>query len=90
MTKAQLVAHAADAAGVTKKAAAEVIEAFLAAIVSTVKKGDSISLTGFGTFSRAARKERMGVNPQTGAKIKIPARKVPKFSAGKDFRESVR
>ena len=90
MTKAEIVAHAASAAGVTKKAAGDVVDAFLMAVVSTVKKGDSITLTGFGTYSRAARKARTGVNPQTRAKITIPARKVPKFSAGKAFREAVR
>jgi nucleoid DNA-binding protein len=58
--------------------------------VKTVKKGGKVALVGFGTFSSGKRKARIGRNPQTGAAIKIPARKVPKFSAGKSFKDAVK
>jgi DNA-binding protein HU-beta len=61
----------------------------LSIIKNTVKKQD-VTLIGFGTFSKSKRKARMGRNPQTGKEIKIAARTVPKFKAGKDFKESVR
>ncbi|MEI6462510.1 MAG: HU family DNA-binding protein [bacterium] len=90
MNKADLVAHVASKTGATKKLAAESVEAVLAAVTSSLKKGDSVTLTGFGTFKVVARKARTGRNPQTGATIKIPATKVPRFSAGKALKESVR
>jgi DNA-binding protein HU-beta len=61
----------------------------LSIIKKTVKK-DDVTLIGFGTFTRSKRKARMGRNPQTGKEIKIAARTVPKFKAGKDFKETVR
>ncbi len=62
----------------------------LSIIKSTVKKGQDVTLIGFGTFSKAKRKARMGRNPQTGKALKIPAMSVPKFKAGKDFKDLVR
>jgi DNA-binding protein HU-beta len=58
--------------------------------VKAVKKGGKVALVGFGTFSVSKRKARTGRNPQTGATMKIPARKVPKFSAGKAFKDAVK
>jgi DNA-binding protein HU-beta len=63
--------------------------AFLNAVTKSLKKGDKLTLTGFGTFSVSNRKARMGRNPQTGEAIKIKAAKVPKFSAGKGLKEAV-
>jgi DNA-binding protein HU-beta len=76
--------------GATKKMAGEAVEAVLGAVKSSLKKGDSVTLTGFGTFKVVSRKARTGRNPQTGATIKIPAAKVPRFSAGKALKEAVR
>ncbi len=76
-------------ANMTKVQANEAIDSFTSAVVTTLKKGDKVTLIGFGTFSVTARAARNGRNPQTGATIKIKARKVPKFKAGKDFSESI-
>ena len=89
MTKADLVASMADAAGVSKAVAEKALNGFISAIGKSLKKGDKIALTGFGTFSVSNRKARMGRNPQTGEAIKIKAAKVPKFSAGKSLKEAV-
>ena len=90
MNKATLVDYVAGKTGLTKKAVSEAVEALVEAVVSTVKKGDTVTLTGFGTFKASKRKARNGRNPQTGAAIKIPARTVPVFRPGKEFREKVR
>ncbi len=89
MNKAELIEQIAKDAGITKKQANESLESFTGAVVSTLKKGETVTLVGFGTFSVTARAARNGRNPQTGARIKIKARKVPKFKAGKDFSESI-
>ena len=89
MTKADLVASMADAAGVSKAVAEKALNGFISAIGKSLKKGDKIALTGFGTFSVSNRKARMGRNPQTGEQIKIKAAKVPRFSAGKTLKEAV-
>ncbi len=85
MNKAELIDKIAKDAGVTKVQANDALDAFTAAVVSTLKKGDRVTLVGFGTFSVSDRAARNGRNPQTGAVIKIKARKVPKFKAGKEF-----
>ncbi|HEX9804836.1 MAG TPA: HU family DNA-binding protein [Candidatus Dojkabacteria bacterium] len=90
MNKAQLVDHIAGATGLTKKSVSDVLEAFMDGVMKTVKKGDSVTLTGFGTFKASKRSARTGRNPQTGATIKIPARTVPVFKAGKAFRDMVK
>ena len=90
MTKAELVEKAAKDAGISKAAAAEALDSFIDSVVKSVKKGNKVALVGFGTFSVSKRKARTGRNPQTGAAIKIPARKVPKFSAGKTFKDAVK
>jgi DNA-binding protein HU-beta len=89
MTKQELVAKMATDASVTKKAAEEALNSFMKAVKSELKKGKSVTLIGFGTFSVSQRKARKGRNPQTGAEIKIPARKVPVFKAGKGLKDAV-
>ncbi|MEW6054406.1 MAG: HU family DNA-binding protein [Nitrospirota bacterium] len=90
MTKADLIAKMAAASGCTKACAAKALEGALTAIFKAVKKGEKVSLVGFGTFSLAKRKARTGRNPRTGATMKIAARKLPKFSAGKAFKDAVK
>jgi DNA-binding protein HU-beta len=85
MNKAELIDKMAKDAGITKTQANEALDSFTSAVVSTLKKGDRVTLVGFGTFSVSERAARNGRNPQTGATIKIKARKVPKFKAGKEF-----
>ncbi len=82
MNKSELIEQVADAAGLTKKTAADAVEATLGAITKALTKKDRVTLIGFGTFLVRARKARVGINPKTRAKIKIPARKVPAFVAG--------
>ena len=89
MNKAELIEQIAKDAGITKKQANEAVDSFTSSVVATLKKGDKVTLVGFGTFSVTARAARNGRNPQTGTTIKIKARKVPKFKAGKDFSESI-
>ncbi len=89
MNKAELIDQIAKDAGITKVQAGEALEAFTGAVVSTLKKGDKVTLVGFGTFSVAQRAARNGRNPQTGEVIKIKASKTPKFKAGKEFAEKV-
>lgn len=91
MTKQDLIAHLATTAGVTKKQSAMMLEAFMDAVTTSLKKGDTLTLTGFGTFKVTNRAARTGVNPRNPTeKIAIPASKVPSFKAGKKLRESVR
>ncbi|HSO08081.1 MAG TPA: HU family DNA-binding protein [Pelomicrobium sp.] len=89
MSKADLVEVAAKAAGISKTAAAEAINAAMDAVVSNVAKGNRVTLVGFGSFESRKRKARTGKNPATGASIKIPARTVPAFSAGQAFKDAV-
>ena len=90
MTKADLIAQVAREAKITKTAAARAIDAIAESITKDLKKRGRITLTGFGTFSVANRKARTGRNPRTGQEILIPARKTPKFTAGKALKEAVR
>jgi len=85
MTKADLVGVMAKEADITKAAAALALDAYVDAVTKELKKGGKLSLVGFGTFSVSKRKAREGRNPQTGAAIKIPAKKVVKFKAGKEL-----
>lgn len=85
MNKAELIEKIAKDAGVTKVQANDVLDSFTNAITNTLKKGDRVTLVGFGTFAVSERAARNGRNPQTGAIIKIKARKAPKFKAGKHF-----
>ncbi len=91
MTKQDLVNTAANKAGVTKKAAAEVLDAVLDAVTASLKKGQNVTITGFGTFRVSKRAARTGVNPRNPSqKIKIPAMKLPAFKAGKSLKDAVR
>jgi DNA-binding protein HU-beta len=89
MNKGELVDAIADKANVTKKEADATLSAILETILETVAEGDKVSLVGFGTFEVRDRQARDGRNPKTGEVIKIPATKVPGFSAGKGFKERV-
>ena len=87
MNKAQLVEQLAAEVNITKADCERVIDTAIEAIKKSVKKGDDVTLVGFGTFTRAKRKARTGRNPQTGEAIKVPACTVPKFRPGKAFKE---
>ena len=82
MNKMELVAAVAAEAGLTKAQAQKAVEATVDAIAGALKGGDKVQLVGFGTFSVVEKAAREGVNPATGAKIQIPAKKVAKFKAG--------
>lgn len=90
MTKKELVELVAKKANLTNKAAKETIRVFLNAIKDSLKRGEKVVLTGFGTFSLRNRKTRKGRNPKTGAAITIPARRAPGFTPGKSLKKSVR
>jgi len=85
MNKAELIAKVADDAGITKTQANAALDSFVEAVTKTLKGGGKVTLVGFGTFSVSKRAARNGRNPQTGAVIKIKARKVAKFKAGKEL-----
>jgi DNA-binding protein HU-beta len=89
MNKGDLIKELAKVAG-TKKDAAAAINSILRAITKALKKGDKVTLIGFGTFSVTKRAARKGRNPQTGKEIKIAARKVPKFTPGKGLKAAVK
>ena len=89
MSKQELVDHVAKSAGLSKKDAEAALSSFIDGVKSALKKGDSVTLVGFGTFSVSHRGARTGRNPQTGATLQIPARKVPVFKAGKGLKETV-
>lgn len=89
MNKEELVQAIAKETKLTQKAISEVLAATVDTIQATVKKGDKVTLVGFGTFERRNRAARTGRNPQTGKEIKIAAKKVPAFSAGKKFKNAV-
>ena len=89
MNKAQLIDEVAKVT-CSKKEAGLAVGATLAAIQKSLKKGDTVTLVGFGTFGVTKRKARKGRNPQTGAAIKIAAKKVPVFKAGKGLKDAVK
>lgn len=89
MNKNDLIAAAADKAGITKSQAADAVDAVFDAITSTLRNGGDVRLVGFGTFAVSHRKATMGRNPATGAPISIPASNVPKFKAGKQLKDAV-
>ena len=89
MNKEELVQEISKKAKVTQKEAAEVLSGLVETIQKTVSKGEKVTLVGFGTFEARKRAARTGRNPQTGKEIKIAAKTVPAFSAGKKFKEMV-
>ncbi len=89
MTKADLIGKMAAGAKISKAAAAKALDALIDGVKGSLKKEEKVTLVGFGTFSVSKRKARKGRNPRTGKEIKIPARKVPKFTAGKAFKDAV-
>lgn len=90
MTKADLIEKVVKDSGVTKAAAEEVLKAILSTISKSLKKGEPVSLIGFGTFSVGKRAARIGRNPQTGAALKIKASKTAKFKAGKALKDAIK
>ena len=89
MTKADLVNAIAEQAGLSKADAEKALKAFTGAVTNALVAEEKVSLVGFGTFDVGKRAARTGKNPQTGAKIKIPAAKTPKFKAGKALKDAV-
>ena len=89
MNKGDLVNEVAKVVG-TKKEAQAAVDRVFSSITNALRKGDVVTLVGFGTFKVQERKARTGRNPQTGAPIHIAARKVPKFAAGKAMKDAVR
>ena len=90
MTKAELIEKMAKDAGITKAAATDALNSFTDGITKALKKKDGkVTLVGFGTFQKVRRKARKGRNPQTGEAIKIKAKNVVKFKAGKKLQDSI-
>nr|WP_162255120.1 HU family DNA-binding protein [Rhizobacter sp. Root1221] len=89
MNKTELIEHLASKHELTKAEAGRILETLLDAVVTNVKKGNAVTLPGFGSFKQHARAARNGVNPSTGAKIKIAAAKLPKFTPGAGFKAAV-
>ena len=90
MTKKDLIAVVSKKANLTNKAAKDAVQAFITSIRDSLKRGDKVVITGFGTFSVRNRVERVGRNPKTGEKITISSRKAPGFTPGKTLKRAVR
>jgi DNA-binding protein HU-beta len=91
MSKQDLIDAIANAAGITKRAAGDALEAFIDHVTKNLKKGENVTVTGFGTFKVSSRAARQGVNPRNPSqRISIPAMKVPTFKAGKTLKDAVR
>lgn len=90
MNKSQLVEQIAQATSLSKANVEGILNCTIDSIRKAVKKGDDVTLVGFGTFTKSKRKARTGRNPQTGQEIKIPAMTVPKFRPGREFKDAVR
>ena len=89
MNKSQLIAAVSSDSGLSKVDSARAVESMLDTVTRTLKKGDEVSITGFGKFSVVKRAARQGVNPRTGERVKIKASKAPKFSAGATLKQAV-
>jgi len=90
MTKAELITSIGKEAKISKASAEKTLNAFTSSVTKVLKKGDKLTLTGFGTFSVAKRRARTGRNPQTGKEIKIPATRVAKFKPGNLLKSAVK
>ena len=89
MNKGELVAAMAKDAGISRAEAQAAMDSFLDNISGALKQGDKVTLVGFGTFAVSDRAARTGRNPQTGKPIKIPAKRVPRFTAGKALKDAI-
>ena len=90
MTKQEFVDQVADRAGLSKKDAAEAVDAFLGTVEDALKRGSDVTFSGFGKFSVSQRSARVGRNPATGEKIQIAASRVPRFTAGAGLKKAVK
>ena len=90
MNKQEIVAKIAKDCGLSKTAAAATVDSLIDGIVKSLKKGQSVTFVGFGTFKTSMRKARTARNPQTGASIKVPKRRVARFTAGTALKKAVR
>src|SRR5690606_35779629 len=90
MNKQDLIAKIAKDADLSKAAAAAAVDSFIDGITRALKKGDPVTFVGFGTFKTTVRKARTGRNPQTGAAVKIPKRRVVRFTAGKALKAAIK
>jgi len=90
MTKDELIEKVSSGAGLSKADAGRALNTFIGSVTSALKKGQSVTLVGFGTFKVSKRKARKGRNPRTGEVINIKATKVPRFSAGKSLKDAVK
>jgi DNA-binding protein HU-beta len=89
VNKTELIEHIAKEADISKAAAGRALEAIIGGVRITLKKGGTVSLVGFGSFSVTKRAARMGRNPSTGAEIKIKSSKIPKFRPGKALKDAL-
>ena len=88
--KKELTEVISESTGYSKKEISSIIDAFVSTTIETLAKGESVALIGFGSFAPVKRAARIGINPAKGTKMEIPARVVPKFKAGKAFRDAVK
>lgn len=89
MNKTELIEHISAKSDISKAAATRALASIIDAVKKTLKKGDTVTLVGFGTFSATKRAARMGRNPRTGVALKIKAAKVPRFKAGKGLKDAL-
>lgn len=89
MNKTELIEHIATKSDISKAAATRALASIIEAVKKTLKKGDTVTLVGFGTFSVSKRAARTGRNPRTGTPLKIKAAKVPRFKAGKGLKDAL-
>ncbi|HUH08490.1 MAG TPA: HU family DNA-binding protein [Egibacteraceae bacterium] len=89
MNKTELIDAVAGKADVSKAAVAKTVDSLIETITDTVRSGEKVSVTGFGTFEVRDRAARIGRNPRTGAEVQVPASKAPAFKAGKSFKDAV-
>ncbi len=90
MTKAQLIETMSQRAKISKRAAGIALNTFVESITNALRSGDKVALVGFGTFSVSRRKARTARNPRTGETIEVPAKRAPKFKAGRDLKNAVK
>jgi len=90
MNKAEIVERIAHDTGLTKAAVGRCLDALVDNVTRALKKGERVAFVGFGTFNVSRRRARRGRNPQSGAPIRIPARRVPRFTPGKELKATIR